>query len=176
VELGALILATAIADFFVTALDHGAHRVALLAGIGGVLVIGGVAVRHWRTVRRQVTSARARPLPQSVADQRENGGVRWRIRTTVADTPGRLAALCAGLAALDVNILAVHMQTVRPLPDAVIDEFLVIAPGDVNEGQIAAAMTTNGGIGTEVWSVDANAFDDAETPSWIREREPAGTS
>jgi hypothetical protein len=179
VEFGALLLAAAVTDFCVSALDHDAHSVTILAIAGGVLVIVGAAVRQWRTARRRIVLTRAMrnsPVPSSVAFQHFGDGRMWRIRTTVTDTPGRLAALCTGLAALDVNIVAIHVQPLdaRPLPDAVVDELLVMAPGDLGEAQLAAAIASRGGIGTEVWPYQGEDLIDVPTPSWAADRAPVG--
>ena len=173
IELGALFLATGVADFLVTELGHGSHGLEILAVFGAVLILTGGAMRRARLGRRQGLLARApreRP-PPSVADQDAGDGVLWRIRTTVTDTPGRLAALCTGLATLDVNILAVHVHPhARPMHDAVVDEFLVMAPGDLGEAQIAAAIGERGGIGTEVWPFDGADLIDVTPPAWATQR------
>jgi hypothetical protein len=61
---------------------------------------------------------------------------------------------------------------------------LVIAPADVSGLQIAAAMTTHGGVGTDVWPFDgggikAGGIDgdglDVEAPAWLQERQPVTT-
>ncbi len=61
------------------------------------------------------------PAPESVP----GAGTLWRMRTTVQDAPGSLAALCTALAGQRVDILS--LQT-HPLADGTVDEFLLRAP------------------------------------------------
>ncbi len=101
----------------------------------------------------------------------------WRIRTTVADAPGRLGALCLALAERDVNIVAIHVRPhTRLLPDSVVDEFVVIAPGALDAGQIALAMTVGGGVDTEVWAFDGDDLLDVPTPAWAAGLSPRDLS
>jgi N-acetylglutamate synthase-like GNAT family acetyltransferase len=81
----------------------------------------------------------------------------WRIRTTVRDTPGRLAAVCAALAERDVNILSVQAHQ---LADAVVDEFLVSAPPSAD---LASAARRAGGTDTRIEAADAHDLVDVPT-------------
>ena len=67
--------------------------------------------------------------------------VLWRMRTTVRDEPGSLAALCAALAGQRVDILS--LQT-HPLAEGTVDEFLLRAPA-----QVAAADVTRAVVGRQ---------------------------
>jgi hypothetical protein len=114
------------------------------------------------TGRTTPTSAASSSAAQNAGD-----GVLWRIRTTVVDAPGRLAALCRGLADLEVNIAAIHVRPQsRPVTGAVVDEFVVIAPGGLTADRISAAIAAGGGIGTEVWLFEGDDLHDVPTPSW----------
>lgn len=86
----------------------------------------------------------------------------WRIRVTVADTPGSLAALCRALAELSVNI--VSMQA-HPLAAGTVDEFLVRAPRHLAADALARALVAAGG--TEVWLERADAHDLVDVPTRI---------
>ncbi|GIG60226.1 hypothetical protein Lfu02_45980 [Longispora fulva] len=151
IELAALFAAVAVADVFAGALGHGQHGSLILVGLAAALVVCSAAHRWWahRHVRAPRTPA-------------ATGDTLWRIRTTVADSPGRLAALCTGLAELDVNILTIQ---VHPLGDKVIDEFLVVAPFDVTGAVLVGAITARGGLGTHVEPALAGLFDEAPAPA-----------
>ncbi|MGY0232302.1 ACT domain-containing protein [Longispora urticae] len=155
IELAALFTAVAVAELFAGALGHGQGGPWILVGLAAALVGCSGAHRWWahRHVRAPRTPA-------------ATGDTLWRIRTTVADSPGRLAALCTGLAELDVNILTIQ---VHPLGDKVIDEFLVVAPGAVTGPALVGMVTARGGMGTHVEPALAGLF---EAPG-VRES-PAG--
>ena len=82
----------------------------------------------------------------------------WRVRATVRDTPGSLAGLAAGLASRAVNILSVQ---VHPVPDGVVDEFLVESRASAAE--IAAAVGLGGGWGVTVTAADTHDLVDIPT-------------
>ncbi|MFD8365230.1 GNAT family N-acetyltransferase [Streptomyces hygroscopicus] len=84
----------------------------------------------------------------------------WRMRTTVRDEPGALAALCAALAGYRVDILA--LQT-HPLTDGTVDEFLLRAPEDLPSAELTDAVTAGGGSDTWVERADAHDLVDAPT-------------
>ncbi|MFE0704151.1 GNAT family N-acetyltransferase [Streptomyces sp. NPDC058872] len=86
----------------------------------------------------------------------------WRMRTTVADTPGSLASLCAALARLDVDILT--LQT-HPLADGTVDEFLLRAPADLSAQALAHGTAAAGGRDT--WTERADAHDLVDTPTRV---------
>jgi hypothetical protein len=68
--------------------------------------------------------------------------VLWRVRAEVDEKPGRLAALAAGLAAHDGNILGLSVQ---PGPGGTIDEFLIDVPSEVKGALLVKALTSAGG-------------------------------
>ncbi|MFE5593712.1 GNAT family N-acetyltransferase [Streptomyces sp. NPDC056549] len=86
----------------------------------------------------------------------------WRMRTTVADTPGSLAALCTVLARLGVDILT--LQT-HPLGDGTVDEFLLRAPADLSARALARETAAAGGRDT--WTERADTHDLVDTPTRV---------
>ncbi|PAZ09968.1 GNAT family N-acetyltransferase [Streptomyces sp. SA15] len=84
----------------------------------------------------------------------------WRMRTTVKDEPGSLAALCAALAGARVDILS--LQT-HPLADGTVDEFLLRAPAELAAGDVTRAVALAGGADTWIERADAHDLVDAPT-------------
>ncbi|MFI8189538.1 GNAT family N-acetyltransferase, partial [Streptomyces sp. NPDC085946] len=107
----------------------------------------------------------ARPLPAGrqagpSAPSPAGESVLWRMRTTVRDEPGSLAALCTALAEQRVDILS--LQT-HPLADGTVDEFLLRAPGELGTDGIGAAVARAGGAHTWMERADAHDLVDAPT-------------
>ncbi|ALO06864.1 acetyltransferase [Streptomyces venezuelae] len=86
----------------------------------------------------------------------------WRMRTTVEDTPGSLAALCTVLARLGVDILT--LQT-HPLARGTVDEFLLRAPAGLSAQDLARETAAAGGRDT--WTERADAHDLVDTPTRV---------
>ncbi|MFD8418372.1 GNAT family N-acetyltransferase [Streptomyces sp. NPDC059466] len=86
--------------------------------------------------------------------------VLWRMRTTVRDEPGSLAALCTALAHQRVDILS--LQT-HPLAEGTVDEFLLRAPAGLAASGITRALSQAGGTGTWIERADAHDLVDAPT-------------
>ncbi|MFF3332617.1 GNAT family N-acetyltransferase [Streptomyces sp. NPDC002888] len=84
----------------------------------------------------------------------------WRMRTTVKDEPGSLAALCTALAGHRVDILS--LQT-HPLGADTVDEFLLRAPGALAADELDRAVSLAGGTGTWIERADAHDLVDAPT-------------
>jgi GNAT superfamily N-acetyltransferase len=84
----------------------------------------------------------------------------WRIRTTVRDEPGTLAALCGALAGHRVDILS--LQT-HPLAEGTVDEFLLRAPAAVPVDELKGAIAAGGGSDTWIERADAHDLVDAPT-------------
>ena len=87
----------------------------------------------------------------------------WRMRTTVKDAPGSLAALCTALAEHRVDILS--LQT-HPLAEGTVDEFLLRAPGDA-AGLRASTRAVSEAGGTGTWIERADAHDLVDTPTRV---------
>lgn len=90
------------------------------------------------------------------------GTVLWRMRTTVRDAPGSLAALCTVLARHEVDILT--LQT-HPLADGTVDEFLLRAPAGLQTSVLTRAVAAAGGRDT--WTERADAHDLVDTPARV---------
>ncbi|WEV24019.1 GNAT family N-acetyltransferase [Streptomyces sp. 71268] len=84
----------------------------------------------------------------------------WRMRTTVRDRPGSLAALCAALAAQRVDILSLQAH---PLTDGTVDEMLVRTPAGLSAEVLSAAAGAGGGRDTWVERADAHDLVDGPT-------------
>ncbi|MEB8344230.1 GNAT family N-acetyltransferase [Streptomyces endophyticus] len=84
----------------------------------------------------------------------------WRMRTTVRDEPGSLAALCTVLAHERVDILS--LQT-HPLASGTVDEFLLRAPEELTLDELAGVVAGAGGADTWVERADAHDLVDAPT-------------
>lgn len=84
----------------------------------------------------------------------------WRLRTTVRDTPGSLAAVCAALALHGVDI--VTLQT-HPLAEGTVDEFLLRTPPALTAAEVTRAVAGAGGA--DVWLERADAHDLVDTPT-----------
>lgn len=84
----------------------------------------------------------------------------WRMRTTVRDAPGSLAALCIVLARHGIDILT--LQT-HPLAQGTVDEFLLRAPVTLPAAQLTRAISAAGGSSTWIERADAHDLVDAPT-------------
>ncbi|MEU6595480.1 GNAT family N-acetyltransferase, partial [Streptomyces sp. NPDC046881] len=109
--------------------------------------------------------APGRPRPAGPSEQPAAygiGGTLWRMRTTVKDEPGSLAALCTALAEHRVDILS--LQT-HPLADGTVDDFLLRAPGALPAAEISRAVALAGGTAT--WIERADAHDLVDVPTRV---------
>ncbi|MEU2222756.1 GNAT family N-acetyltransferase [Streptomyces sp. NPDC018347] len=173
VELAALFTAVAVADAVANLIGHGPDGPALL--MISAIVLAATAGFHVWWARRHghappVSDTGARPAAEtrpagqsersggSAAD--EVAGVLWRMRTTVKDEPGSLAALCTALAEHHVDILS--LQT-HPLADGTVDEFLLRAPGALGAAELTRAVALAGGMSTWIERADAHDLVDAPT-------------
>ncbi|MCG0065220.1 N-acetyltransferase family protein [Streptomyces tricolor] len=172
VELAALFTAVAVADAVANLIGHGPDGPALL--VVSAVVLAATAVFHVWWSRRHthappVSDTGARPTaetrpagPSGQPAVCETGGVLWRMRTTVKDEPGSLAALCAALAERRVDILS--LQT-HPLAAGTVDEFLLRAPGPLTAAEITRAVALAGGTAT--WIERADAHDLVDVPTRV---------
>ncbi|MFJ8940498.1 GNAT family N-acetyltransferase [Streptomyces sp. NPDC102365] len=186
VELAALFTAVAVADAVANLIGHGPDGPVLLA-ISAVALIATAGFHTWwsrrhghapptgdtgtrpaASVRRAGTAEGEPGAPETAADLGSGSGsgpgsgetVLWRMRTTVRDEPGSLAALCMALAELRVDILS--LQT-HPLAEGTVDEFLLRAPATVGASEVTRAVSVSGGSGTWIERADAHDLVDAPT-------------
>ncbi|WP_228044700.1 GNAT family N-acetyltransferase [Streptomyces ferrugineus] len=175
VELAALLTAVAVADPVADLIGYGPQGPALLL-TAAALLVAMTGFHAWRSRRHGHapptgdTGARPRPEEQAGPSDRTRvtetpatvpgEGALWRMRTTVQDEPGSLAALCTALAGLRVDILS--LQT-HPLAEGTVDEFLLRAPGGLAATEIAHAVAQAGGDGTWIERADAHDLVDAPT-------------
>ncbi|MFE7900622.1 GNAT family N-acetyltransferase [Streptomyces sp. NPDC057424] len=117
------------------------------------------AFHAWRTRRQEhapPTSDTGSPAPEPVP----GANTLWRMRTTVQDEPGSLAALCVALAGRRVDILS--LQT-HPLAEGTVDEFLLRGPAGLPASAITTAVESAGGADTWIERADAHDLVDAPT-------------
>ncbi|MGA5037312.1 GNAT family N-acetyltransferase [Streptomyces capoamus] len=172
VELAALFTAVAVADAVANLIGHGPDGPALL--VISAIVLAATAVfhvwwsrRHGHAPPTSDTGARpaAEPRPAGPSQQPAGydvDGTLWRMRTTVQDAPGSLAALCTALAGRGVDILS--LQT-HPLADGTVDDFLLRAPGALPAAEITRAVALAGGTAT--WIERADAHDLVDVPTRV---------
>ncbi|MGW7406532.1 GNAT family N-acetyltransferase [Streptomyces sp. NPDC054833] len=171
VELAALFTAVAVADVVANLIGHGPDGPALLL-ISAVALAATAGFHIWWSRRHghapPTSDTGARPITQAgpsderAATPRAVAGpsTLWRMRTTVKDEPGSLAALCTALAGLRVDILS--LQT-HPLAEGTVDEFLLRAPGELPAAEISRAVSRAGGTTTWIERADAHDLVDAPT-------------
>jgi hypothetical protein len=169
VELAAVFLAVALADLIADVVVHGHDGPVLL--VASALALMATAAWHsWWSHRHPhappgpapgdiASASGAEPAASPLPPQDQ---ALWRIRTTVTDAPGSLAALCRALADLPVNIISMQAH---PLADVTIDEFVVQAHADIPAQEITRAVVAAGG--TEVWLEHADAHDLVDVPTRI---------
>ncbi|MEU3890550.1 GNAT family N-acetyltransferase [Streptomyces sp. NPDC029041] len=119
------------------------------------------AFHAWRTRRQEhapPTSDTGSPAPEQVP----GANTLWRMRTTVQEEPGSLAALCGALAAQRVDILS--LQT-HPLAEGTVDEFLLRGPDGLPASAITTAVESAGG--TDTWIERADAHDLVDAPTRV---------
>ncbi|MBC2876375.1 MULTISPECIES: GNAT family N-acetyltransferase [Streptomyces] len=156
-EVAALFTAVAAADCVADTVAHGPDGPALLAGSAAALLATAGFHTWWHRRRRARSEAPAPSLPEETV-----GSTLWRMRTTVRDAPGSLAALCLALAGRGVDILA--LQT-HPLAEGTVDELLLRAPGGLTADALALAAEAGGG--RETWLERADAHDLVDAPTRV---------
>ncbi|MFF5439494.1 GNAT family N-acetyltransferase [Streptomyces achromogenes] len=174
VELAALFTAVAVADAVANMIGHGPDGPALLV-ISAIVLAATAGFHVWWSRRHghapPVRDTGARPAadtrpagpsvqPGAPAATLSGPGTLWRMRTTVRDEPGSLAALCTALAGHRVDILS--LQT-HPLADGTVDEFLLRAPGTLTAAGLTRAVALAGGTSTWIERADAHDLVDAPT-------------
>ncbi|MFI8106321.1 GNAT family N-acetyltransferase [Streptomyces sp. NPDC086023] len=171
VELAALFTAVAVADALANLVVHGPKGPYLLVASAVALLI--TAGFHTWWARRHSHAPPRPPAPASAAPRSETAprrqapapvsGTLWRMRTTVRDEPGSLAALCTALARHGVDILS--LQT-HPLAEGgTVDEFLLRAPQELPAAELTRTAALAGGHST--WTERADAHDLVDAPTRI---------
>ncbi|WP_329289943.1 GNAT family N-acetyltransferase [Streptomyces pseudovenezuelae] len=176
IELAALFTAVAVADTVANLIGHGPDGAALLV-ISAVALAATAGFHTWWARRHghapPTGDTSARPLPEGeragpsdqpsrTADPEAAESTLWRMRTTVKDAPGSLAALCTVLAEQRVDILS--LQT-HPLAAGTVDEFLLRAPGPLEGSEITRAVAGAGG--TDTWIERADTHDLVDAPTRV---------
>ncbi|MFJ2706297.1 GNAT family N-acetyltransferase [Streptomyces sp. NPDC087428] len=174
IELAALFTAVAVADAIANLIGHQPDGPYLL--IASALALTATAAFHTWWARRHSHA----PPPDSAGASNPHGSATqplaagvcpapvtgsgetalWRMRTTVRDAPGSLAALCIVLAEHRIDILT--LQT-HPLAQGTVDEFLLRAPATLPAAQLTRAISAAGGSSTWIERADAHDLVDAPT-------------
>ncbi|MFD5875758.1 GNAT family N-acetyltransferase [Streptomyces sp. NPDC060322] len=176
IELAALFTAVAVADAIANLIGHQPDGPYLL--IASAVALAATAAFHTWWARRHSHAPPPSPdtgivagpgFPATEADADTDADtdaaaetVLWRMRTTVRDAPGTLAALCTALARHRVDILT--LQT-HPLADGTVDEFLLRAPAALPAQQLTREISAAGGSST--WIERADAHDLVDTPTRV---------
>ncbi|MFI6897617.1 GNAT family N-acetyltransferase [Streptomyces sp. NPDC050256] len=169
IELAALFTAVAVADAIANLIGHQPDGPYLL--IASAVALTATAAFHTWWARRhshapppdaEGLAAPDAPAVQADAspDSAATETVLWRMRTTVRDAPGSLAALCIVLARHRIDILT--LQT-HPLAEGTVDEFLLRAPASLPAAQLTRAISDAGGSSTWIERADAHDLVDAPT-------------
>ncbi|MGW0883313.1 N-acetyltransferase family protein [Streptomyces sp. NPDC002671] len=176
VELAALFTAVAVADAVANVVGHGPGGPALLV-ISAVVLAATAGFHIWWARRHghapptedtgarpaaRTRSAGPSGAPEAQAPGTDRASTLWRMRTTVMDEPGSLAALCTALAAGQVDILS--LQT-HPLADGTVDEFLLRAPDTLTAAELTRVVAAAGG--TSTWTERADAHDLVDAPTRV---------
>ncbi|MEW2414571.1 GNAT family N-acetyltransferase [Streptomyces sp. NPDC046866] len=172
VELAALFCAVAVADGLANLVAHGPDGPVLLVASAVALLVTAAFHTWWArrhshapppgsTAPSDPQAPAAEPAPAAAPAPASTA--LWRMRTTVRDEPGSLAALCTALARADVDILT--LQT-HPLPEGgTVDEFLLRAPQRLPLAELTRAVARAGGRST--WIERADAHDLVDTPTRV---------
>ncbi|MFE5999863.1 GNAT family N-acetyltransferase [Streptomyces sp. NPDC056454] len=170
IELAALFTAVAVADAIANLIGHQPEGPYLLVASAVALV--ATATFHTWWARRHSNAPPPKdpgtsdPAPAGANDPIDGAGaeetVLWRMRTTVRDAPGSLAALCLVLARFRIDILT--LQT-HPLADGTVDEFLLRAPASFPAPELTRQISAAGGTAT--WIERADTHDLVDTPTRV---------
>ncbi|MFG2977466.1 GNAT family N-acetyltransferase [Streptomyces sp. NPDC048331] len=183
VELAAMFCAVAVADAIANLVVHGPRGPVLLVASAVALLVTAAfhtwwARRHSHAPPPPSTAptdperlpsagsgapATSTATANSTSTSTSTSTSLWRMRTTVRDEPGSLAALCTALARNGVDILT--LQT-HPLPEGgTVDEFLLRAPQELPSADLGRAAARAGGHST--WIERADAHDLVDTPTRV---------
>ncbi|MEU7030777.1 GNAT family N-acetyltransferase [Streptomyces sp. NPDC046275] len=178
IELAALFTAVVVADSIAKTVVKGPDGPYLLV-FSAIALVATAAFHTWWARRHSHAppaddpggSGASAPLPPDavpgsaptpVGDSAGTATSLWRLRTTVRDAPGSLAALCAVLARHGVDILT--LQT-HPLAVGTVDEFLLRAPAALEADVLTREITAAGG--TDIWTERADAHDLVDVPTRV---------
>ncbi|MFF8554858.1 GNAT family N-acetyltransferase [Streptomyces sp. NPDC015501] len=184
IELAALFTAVAVADAIAHLIGHQPDGPFLLMA-SAVVLVATAAFHTWWARRHGHAPPPEPPGPgpagsgggeapagagarSGAGSERADGltgaeeTVLWRLRTTVHDAPGSLAALCLALSGLGVDILT--LQT-HPLAQGTVDEFLLRAPAPLPAQELSREVAAAGG--TSTWIERADAHDLVDTPARV---------
>ncbi|MFH8376734.1 GNAT family N-acetyltransferase [Streptomyces cyaneofuscatus] len=172
IELAALFTAVAVADAIANLIGHQPDGPYLLVA-SAVALVATAAFHTWWARRHSNAPppeepGTSDPTPDEVTGSIDGSGagagetVLWRMRTTVRDAPGSLAALCLVLARLRIDILT--LQT-HPLADGTVDEFLLRAPASLPAQELTRQISGAGGTAT--WIERADTHDLVDTPTRV---------
>ncbi|GCD47752.1 GNAT family N-acetyltransferase [Streptomyces paromomycinus] len=164
VELAALFTAVSVADAVANAVVHGPSGPVLLC-CSAVVLLATAGFHTWWSGRHDhapppTDTGAAAPTAPAVPEGEPQETALWRMRTTVRDQPGSLAALCTALAGHRVDILS--LQT-HPLSDGTVDEFLLRAPVPLPAAELTRTVAAAGGSRTWLERADAHDLVDAPT-------------
>ncbi|MFP8887108.1 GNAT family N-acetyltransferase [Streptomyces mangrovi] len=160
VELAALFTAVAVADSIAKTVAHGPDGPVLLV-LSAAALLATAGIHIWWARRRHHPPPDPGGGPADAGSAQEPP-VLWRLRTTVREEPGSLAALCTALAELRVDVIG--LQT-HPLGEMTVDEFLLRAPRALEAAELGRAAAAAGGRDT--WLERADAHDLVDTPTRV---------
>ncbi|MFD6993768.1 GNAT family N-acetyltransferase [Streptomyces sp. NPDC059943] len=181
VELAALFTAVAVADAVANMIAHGPDGPFLLV-VSAIALIITAAFHTWWSRRHGhappvdapsaggASTGGASATPEGAPagaegqtdDATDTATALWRMRATVRDAPGSLAALCTVLARRRVDILT--LQT-HPLATGTVDEFLLRAPAALPARQLTREISLAGG--SDIWIERADAHDLVDAPTRV---------
>ncbi|MEV6104581.1 GNAT family N-acetyltransferase [Streptomyces sp. NPDC051940] len=163
VELAAMFCAVAVADTVAKSVAHAPEGPQMLLLSAGVLLVTAGLHTWWARRHAPPAVPAAGGGGAGPADDLPPGETTlWRMRTTVRDRPGSLAAVCGALAGQRVDILT--LQT-HPLADGTMDEFLLRAPAELPPAALSAAASGAGGRDT--WLERADPHDLVDIPTRV---------
>ncbi|MFB8206636.1 MULTISPECIES: GNAT family N-acetyltransferase [unclassified Streptomyces] len=171
IELAALFTAVAVADAIANLIGHQPDGPYLL--VASAVALTATAAFHTWWARRHshapppepaagTTAASDAPNASDDTSAAPGETVLWRMRTTVRDVPGSLAALCTVLARHGIDILT--LQT-HPLAQGTVDEFLLRVPASLPARELSRAVAAAGGSST--WTERADTHDLVDAPTRV---------
>ncbi|MFI6085523.1 GNAT family N-acetyltransferase [Streptomyces sp. NPDC051217] len=173
VELAALFTAVAVADAVANMIVHGPDGPILLVASAIALAITAGFHTWWsRHHGAHPLDAHPADAPSGewgdlragaeTDDEADSATALWRMRATVRDAPGSLAALCTVLARRGVDILT--LQT-HPLATGTVDEFLLRAPASLPARRLTDEISRAGG--SDIWIERADAHELVDAPTRV---------